>query len=54
MVVLEFIKTNWVDILTIVTYIVTAASVITKLTPNTWDDNIVAKIMSFLALVPKK
>lgn len=41
------------DILLIVTSIVTIASVIVKLTPTKLDDNIVSKILEFLALNKK-
>jgi Co/Zn/Cd efflux system component len=51
---MEFLKANWVDVLNIVCYIVTAASIITKFTKNTWDDAIISKILRILALVPKK
>ncbi len=51
---MDWITTNWATILQIVTGIVTVASIIVKLTPSTKDDAIVAKIMQFLALTPKK
>lgn len=41
------------NILIIITSVVTIASVLVKLTPSTLDDNIVAKILQFLALNKK-
>jgi hypothetical protein len=51
---LEWLQTNWVDILTAVSFIISGASIITKFTKNTLDDKIVGKILNLLALVPKK
>lgn len=51
---MEFLRLHWFDLLTAVTYIVTAASIITKFTKTESDDHIVAKILNFLAMVPKK
>ena len=44
---------NWTQIWLIITSVVTIASIITKLTPTAYDDNILAKITRVIALVPK-
>lgn len=44
----EYIKTNWQDILAIVGGVVTIASVIVKLTPSQKDDTILGKVISVL------
>jgi len=51
---MEWLQLHWFDVLTAASFIVSGASVITKLTPNTMDDKIVGKILSFLALIPKR
>lgn len=51
---MEWLKTNWVDVVTVITYIVTAASIITKFTKNTYDDKMIGKLLNFLALIPRK
>jgi len=38
------------DIMLIVTSVVTIASIIVKLTPSKYDDAVIAKIITFLAL----
>ena len=48
-----WIVDNWQTILNAVAYIVAGASLLVKLTPSTWDDNIIAKILQFLALTKK-
>jgi hypothetical protein len=48
---MEFLQTNWADILFAITATVTAASAIVKLTPTPKDDNILAKIVSFLGVI---
>jgi hypothetical protein len=51
----EFFKAHGGDILTALTYIVFGASVITKLSPKlAWADNLLAKVMRVLAMIPKK
>lgn len=44
----EYIKTNWQDILAIIGGVVTIASVIVKLTPTQKDDTILGKVISVL------
>ena len=44
----EYIKTNWQDILAIIGGVVTIASVIVKLTPTQKDDTILDKVISVL------
>lgn len=53
---MEFITTNWKDILLVLTSIVTAASIIVKFTPSKKDDEVVGiirKIIETLS-IPKK
>ena len=45
---IEFIKENWSFICTGLFGLIVLASVIVKLTPNTKDDSVVSKIVSFL------
>jgi hypothetical protein len=45
---MEFITTNWQDILLAVTSIVTAASIIVKITPTPKDDAVLAKVIAVL------
>lgn len=46
---MEWITTHWQQILAWIGGIVTAASIIVKLTPTQKDDNILAKIIKILA-----
>lgn len=41
------------DIMLIITSVVTIASIIVKITPNKYDDAVVAKILQFIALNKK-
>ena len=41
------------DYIMIATAVVTVASILVKLTPSTWDDTLVAKVLEFLALNKK-
>ena len=50
---MEWIQNNWADIWLIVSTVVTLASIIAKITPNKWDDNIISKIVGILALSKK-
>ena len=43
-----WVKTHWVEIVSIYTSIVGLASIIVKLTPNLKDDNILLAIIKFL------
>jgi hypothetical protein len=51
---MEWLQANWFDVVTAASFIISGASIITKFTKNTMDDKVVGKILSFLALVPKK
>ena len=51
---MDWLMMNWATLIQIVTGVVTTASIIVKLTPSTKDDAVVAKIMQFLALTPKR
>lgn len=44
-----WIQAHWKDILAIIGGVVTAASIIVKMTPSTKDDAILAKIIKILA-----
>jgi len=46
----DFIRVNWSDLWIAASSVVTAASIIVKLTPNKWDDSIIARVMQFLAM----
>ena len=47
---MEFLKSHWDDIMLIATSIITAASVIVRLTPTKKDDNALDKILKILSL----
>ena len=47
--IIEWFKANGVQLLTIYTSIIGAASIIVKLTPTTKDDAIIEKIKAFVA-----
>lgn len=49
-----WVKNNWADVLTIITYTVTIASIVVKFTANTIDDNIVMRFLKVLSLAPKQ
>jgi len=54
---MDFIINNWQGIVGVITAVVTAASIIVKLTPTQKDDEILGKIMKLLNLIainPKK
>jgi hypothetical protein len=46
---MEWITTHWQEILAWIGGVVTAASIIVKLTPTQKDDNILAKVIKILA-----
>ncbi len=46
---MEWIHSNWKDILAVIGGVVTVASIIVKLTPTQKDDNVLAKIINLLA-----
>lgn len=46
---MEWITTHWQEILAWIGGVVTAASIIVKLTPTQKDDNVLAKIIKVLA-----
>lgn len=49
---MEFLQNNWKDILDVVAYIVLAASVVSKLTKNVYDDKAVSFLLRLLSLAP--
>lgn len=54
---INFIVDHWDEILLAITSIVTAASIIVKLTPSEKDDKVVSRIIKFLnaiAINPKE
>ena len=55
--ILTWVQAHWLDIISVVTSIIGAASIVVKLTPTLKDDTILAKIISFVskfvALNPK-
>ena len=48
MAVVKWVQSNWVNLITIYTALVTCASVIVKITPTLKDDNILLGIVKFL------
>jgi hypothetical protein len=46
--IIGFFQAHWLDICTIITSTIGIASIIVKLTPNTKDDAILAKIVAFI------
>jgi len=50
----HYIVAHWDDILLAITSVVTAASIIARLTPTDKDDLFLAKVVNFLALSKKK
>ncbi len=54
----EWIQTNWAEILKVIAYIIAAASIIVRLTPTQDDDAVLGKIIKFIskfiALNPEK
>jgi hypothetical protein len=46
--VIEYVKNNWLDIVTIYTSIVGIASIVVKLTPTLKDDDVLKGIVRFL------
>jgi len=47
---MEWITNHWVEILNIVAYVISGASIIVKLTPTPKDDEILGTAIKFLAL----
>ena len=50
-VIIAWITVNWVNILGIISGIITVASIIVKLTPNQEDDKVLATIIAFLKIL---
>lgn len=48
---MEWITAHWKDILAIIGAVVTAASLIVKITPTQKDDKVLAKIIKILAVL---
>lgn len=48
---MEWITAHWKDILAIIGAVVTAASLIVKITPTQKDDTVLAKIIKILAVL---
>jgi len=48
---MSWITEHWKDILAVIGAVVTAASLIVKLTPTQKDDNVLAKIIKILAII---
>lgn len=51
---MNWILDNWAEILALLGALGTVATIICKFTPSPEDDKIVAKILAWLNLVPKK
>lgn len=55
--IIQWLREHWDDVWMIISSVIAIASIITKLTPNPNDDNILAliiKILNALALNPKQ
>lgn len=50
---MEWIINHGSEIWSVFASVVATASLVAKLTPSKWDDNIIAKIVGFLALNKK-
>ena len=48
---METITANWDSILLAITTLVTFASIVAKITPNTVDDGIVGKVIKFMDIL---
>lgn len=46
--IILWVKAHWLDVTTVVAYVIAAASVIVKLTPTQKDDAILGKVVAFL------
>ncbi len=46
--IVEWVKSNWVQIAQVITSIIGVASIIVKITPNKNDDAILSKIIAFI------
>lgn len=49
--IIAWVTVNWVNILGIISGIITVASILVKLTPNQEDDKVLAKIIAFLKIL---
>ena len=47
--IVSWFQTNWINIANIITYTISIASIIVKLTPTLKDDEILAKIVKFVS-----
>ena len=47
--IVTWFQTNWVNITSVIAYIIAAASIIVKLTPTQKDDTVLANIIAFLS-----
>jgi hypothetical protein len=48
MVIVEWVKANWVQIAQVITSVIGVASIIVKMTPNQKDDAVLGKIIAFI------
>jgi hypothetical protein len=46
---IQWIQAHWLDITTVLAYVIAIASVIVKLTPTQKDDDFLAKVVAFLS-----
>ena len=51
--IISWVTTNWSDLLQTVLAILGAASLVAKLTPTTFDDKWIGKIINFIGLTKK-
>lgn len=47
--IINWLQTNWVNIATVISYLIAIASIIVKFTPTLKDDNVLLAIIKFLS-----
>jgi hypothetical protein len=46
--IIAWIQAHWVDVTTVISYVIAIATIIVKLTPTLKDDTVLQKIVAFL------
>lgn len=49
---MDWVMNHGMDLLNVVAYVVLAASVVAKITPNVYDDKVVSFLLRLLSLAP--
>ena len=47
--IIQWVQLNWIDVTTVIAYVIAIASIIVKFTPTQKDDAVLAKIVTFLS-----